>query len=355
MDLAGAIDCDIHPAVPSMDALLPYLDGHWADAVQERGIGLMQLASYPPNIPFTTRADWRSNGRPPCTVAQLRTDLLDRFQLRHAICNPLFGAQLPFSEDMGAAFARAVNRWMAATLLDHDPRLRAAILVAPQNPELAAREIERCAADPRFVQVLLLAMGDTPLGRRSHWPIYEAATRHNLPIGIHAGSSFRHPVTSIGWPSYYYEDYGDQPQGFQGQLASLVCEGAFTKFPTLRVVLIESGVTWLPAFLWRLTKLWKGIRSEIPWVDQPPDDIVRAHVRLTAQPFDAPRDPATVARILDHIGSDDMLLFASDYPHWQFDGDAALPPGLPRKILVENALATYPRLNEPRLNDPRLN
>jgi predicted TIM-barrel fold metal-dependent hydrolase len=44
-----------------------------------------------------------------------------------------------------------------------------------------------------------------------------------------------------------------------------------------------------------------------------------------------------------------MLLFSSDFPHWQFDGDAVMPKGIPerlrRKILVENPLATYDRLN----------
>ena len=347
--LAGAIDCDIHPTVPNMDALLPFLDGHWADAVRERGIGAMQLASYPPRAPFSVRADWREDGAAPAsTIAQIRRDVLDRWQLRYAICNCLFGVQLPFSEDMGAAFARAVNRWIAVRFLDEEPRLRASIVIAPQNVELAVAEIERCATDRRFVQILLLAMGDRPLGSRSYWPIYEAAQRHDLPIGIHAGSSFRHAPTSVGWPSYFYEDYGNQPQGFQGQLASMICEGIFTRFRDLRVVLIESGVTWLPAFLWRLTKLWKGVRTEIPWVDQSPDEIVRTHVRLTAQPFDAPADPQIVARMLEHLGGDDLLLFASDYPHWQFAGDDALPPGFPaslhHKLLLANASATYRRL-----------
>jgi predicted TIM-barrel fold metal-dependent hydrolase len=55
-----------------------------------------------------------------------------------------------------------------------------------------------------------------------------------------------------------------------------------------------------------------------------------------------------VPRVLEMLGSDDMLMWASDWPHWQYEGDAALPPGLPEallpRILRENALETYPRL-----------
>ena len=124
----------------------------------------------------------------------------------------------------------------------------------------------------------------------------------------------------------------------------------FAKFPGLKVVLIESGVTWLPGFLWRISKFWRGVRAEVPWVDRSPADIVRDHVRLTIQPFDAPAEPDVVERVIDQLRSDDILLFASDFPHWQFDGDDAMPLGLPdalkRKIMVENPLATYPRLSE---------
>ena len=35
---AEAIDCDVHPAVPGMAALAPYLDDHWRRSVEERGI-----------------------------------------------------------------------------------------------------------------------------------------------------------------------------------------------------------------------------------------------------------------------------------------------------------------------------
>ncbi len=122
-------------------------------------------------------------------------------------------------------------------------------------------------------------------------------------------------MTAVGWPTTFTEEYVNQATAFQSQLTSLIAEGVFAKFPALTVVLMESGVTWLPAYLWRLTKFWKGLRSEIPWVSDPPSSIVRDRVRLTLQPFDAPPDPSSVMRLIDHIGSDEMLLFSTDYPH----------------------------------------
>jgi predicted TIM-barrel fold metal-dependent hydrolase len=344
------IDCDVHPTVPGIKALLPYLDAYWRDSVEERGIGSFDSQSYPPNAPITARPDWRGPNGLAATSAAGLAPVFDLLGAGTAICNCLYGVQMIFAEDLAHVFARALNEWIAREWLDRDPRLRASIVVPLQNVEHAVDEIERCAADRRFVQILVLAMGEVPLGRRHLWPIYAAAERHRLPIGIHAGSSYRHPVTSLGWPSYYIEDYVSQSQGFQSQLASLVCEGVFAKHPGLKVVLLESGVTWLPGFLWRFSKFWRGLRPEIPWVDRPPEEIVRDHVRLTIQPLDAPGDPAAAERAIEHLRSDAILLYASDFPHWQFDGDAVMPAGIPdamkTRIMVENPLATYPRLTE---------
>jgi predicted TIM-barrel fold metal-dependent hydrolase len=346
-----SIDCDVHPAVPDMAALLPHLDDFWRDSVTERGIGSLESISYPPKAPISARPEWRGkNGLAATDVKALQDHVFDAWGASLAICNCLYGVQLVFSEDMARAFARAVNDWIVKEWLDRDVRLRASIVVPLQNPEYAVDEIERCAPDRRFVQILVLAMNEMPLGRRQYWPIYAAAERHSLPLGIHAGSSYRHPVTSLGWPSYYIEDYASQSQGFQSQVASLICEGVFAKFPGLKVVLLESGVTWLPGFLWRFSKFWRGLRPEVPWVDRSPSEIVRDHIRLTITPFDAPDDPNVVLKALEHLRSDDILLYASDFPHWQFDGDAVLPAALPaslhRKVLLDNPLSTYARLNE---------
>jgi predicted TIM-barrel fold metal-dependent hydrolase len=349
---AGAIDCDIHPSIPGITALLPYLPGHWSTMVQTRGMDDLNSMSYPANAPLTARTDWRpASGKPGGSLGQIQRECLDGFGTSIAICNCLYGVQLLFAEDMAVAFARAVNDWTRCELLDRDPRLRASIVIPIQSVERSVDEIERCATDPRFVQVLLLASGDQPLGKRVYWPIYAAAQRHGLPIGIHAGSSYHNPPTAVGWPTYYTEDYVAQAQAFQSQLTSLICEGVFNRYPDLKVVLLESGWTWLPAHLWRLTKYWRGLRMEIPWVDRSPADIVRSNVRLSLQPTDGPPDRVSMERIIEHMKSNELLLFSTDYPHWQFEGTNALPADLPaslmRQIMVDNPRATYARLLEP--------
>ncbi len=111
---------------------------------------------------------------------------------------------------------------------------------------------------------------------------------------------------------------------------SFLAEGVFQQFPRL-----QAGAASNPAspgcrhLLWRTNKSWRGVRAEVPWIDRPPAEIIREHVRLTLQPVDAPAgDAQKLLRTLEHIGSDRMLLFSTDYPHWQFDGDDVLPDGL---------------------------
>jgi uncharacterized protein len=352
LPIKGAIDCDLHLAPPSMAALTPYFDDFWREHFAERYIDQapFTLMSYAPNLPQSARPDWRpAKGPAAATLDAVRAQALDPFGTRFAVANVLHGAVALFNADMAAAVCKAVNDYVAREWLDREPRLRTSILVAPQDAELAAAEIERCAADPRFVQVLLLVMGDRPLGHRTYWPMYRAAERHGLPIGVHAGSIFRHAPTGSGWPSYHLEDSILQSTAFEDTVVSFLAEGVFQKFPATKLMLLESGFSWLPPLLWRNNRSWRGMRTEVPWIDRAPAEIVRDHVRFSLQPFDVP-NADILNRLMDHVRSDELIVFSTDYPHWHFDGMDALPDGLSdamiNKILIDNPLATYPRLRE---------
>ncbi len=154
----GPVDCDIHPTVPGIKALLPYLPTHWAEQTLARGITDQETYLYPNNSPMTARADWRpAKGKAGADIAQLRKQGLDAFGTSIAIANCVYGVHLMFSSDMAVAFATAVNDWMAREWLDKEPRLRASIVIPLQDPERAVEEIDRRARDKRFVQVLMLA------------------------------------------------------------------------------------------------------------------------------------------------------------------------------------------------------
>lgn len=347
------IDCDVHVAVPDTAALLPFFNDYWRNTIRERGVARtnLTLTAAPPRAPVNSRPDWRPQEGPPGSwLDRLQADALDGFGPRFAILNCVHAAEVMFGDDLAAAFCSAVNDWLVAEWLDRDPRLRASIVVPVHNVDLAVAEIERCAKDPRFVQVLLPGAAEMPYGRRPFWPVLAAAERHGLAIGIHAGSSYRSAPTAVGWSSFFLVDYVAFSTIAEGQLMSLITEGVFQKFPALKVVFAECGFMWYPAFIWRADKTWRGVRTEIPWVDVPPSEVAEAHVRFTLQPVDAPPDAADLAAALTHLGSDRMLLFSSDYPHWHYDGLEALPTGFPealtRRVLVDNPLETYPRLAE---------
>src|SRR5262249_56728965 len=157
--MSGAIDCDVHPTVPDMKALLPYMDDFWRETVEERGINSLETVTYPPNAPLTSRPEWRGkNGRPALAAAELTAQVCDRWQAGAAILNCLYGVGLVFSEDMAAAFTRALNDWVVKEWLDRDPRLRAPIVIPAQNTEYAVAEIQRCAQGQRLVPIPGLAM-----------------------------------------------------------------------------------------------------------------------------------------------------------------------------------------------------
>jgi predicted TIM-barrel fold metal-dependent hydrolase len=347
----GLVDCDVHNTPASDQALRPYLSERWRRHVERFGLrtrhGLAAGFPYPKSTPGAARLDaWPPDGGPPgSNLVFMREQLLDPLGISYAVLNCLHPGAGQVDAELGAALCGAVNDWQQAEWLEPEPRLRASIVIPFDEAELSVAEIERVGLLPGFVQTLMLVRSLEPMGRRRYWPIYAACERLGLPVGMHFGGYSGHPISSSGWPSYYLEDHTGMAMSFQSQVISLVFEGVFERFPGLRVVLIEGGVAWLPPLVWRMDRLFDEMRDEVPSLRRRPSEYVREHVFLTTQPVEEPGDPAHLLQVFERIG-EDRLLFATDYPHWDYDDPvrafpSPLPAGLRERVYAGNARGVY--------------
>lgn len=341
------IDCDLHVNVPSVYALFRYLPIYWQEHINQTLFKGPSESAYPRNAPITARpGSVPEGGVPGSSLAFLREQVLDPLDVEFGVINCTYAVDSLHNPDSAIALSRAVNDWQRDEWLGAEPRLRGSIVVPPQLPVQAAEEIDRVAASDRFVQVLLPVRSMLPYGNRIYHPLWDAIARHNLVAALHFGGVPGNPPTPSGWPSYYLEEYAGMAQVFQSQLVSIVSEGVFDQFPNLRLVCLESGWTWLPSFFWRFDKEWRNLRRLVPWVRRAPSAYIREHVRFGIQPLDLPPEPSALLQILDQIGSDDLLLYGSDYPHQhRFDPEEdflkRISARTAAKIRSENARALY--------------
>jgi predicted TIM-barrel fold metal-dependent hydrolase len=88
----------------------------------------------------------------------------------------------------------------------------------------------------------------------------------------------------------------------------------------------------------------KGARRDVPWLTGSVWDLLRERLKLTVAPLDA-GPPEELARIVEWLGSDEMLMFATDYPHTHDDDIRVLLDVLPddarSKLMADNARALY--------------
>jgi uncharacterized protein len=348
----GIIDCDIHPLPKSPKSLHPYLPKRWQEHGEQFGAHLRQpfihTTQYPRTAPLICRRDaWPPSGGPPGSdLAFLQEQHLDPNNVLKAVLIPLFGnVGSERNLDYARALATAHNDWQVAEWLERDDRLHASLVVVQDDPIAAVKEIERCARDRRFVQIMLAPRSSEPLGRQRYWPIYEAAQAFGLPLGIHSYGIGGHASTGGGWPSFYIEEHYATTMGGPAVMSSMILEGVLEKFPALKVVLVEIGFAWVPSFAWRLDRLWERMRGEVPHVARAPSEYVKRSFWFTTQPMEEPRQPEQMRRIFDWLGWD-RLLFSSDYPHWDQDDPAyaftlKLSPAERRQIVRTNAETLY--------------
>jgi predicted TIM-barrel fold metal-dependent hydrolase len=349
------VDCDVHPAPRSAAELLEYLPDRYQGKVGDmlrswfrmnRGTGV--LTGFGALATGMRRDAMPKTGPGGSDPSLMEEQLLVQAGVTCAILIPLTVTGMANPEHE-AALCAATNAWLADNWLgkyNGHGRYRGSIMVCPDVPEAALEEIERWSKHGGFVQVMIPPTVRGSYGLPQYFPIFEAAVRHGLPVATHINRTPGIAMLSpVGFVSYYFEFHPQYTLYYYPHVASLVMSGVFARLPDLRFVLVEGGVSWLAPFMWRLDHYWRQFGSEVPWLDRPPSEYVRNQILVTTQPLERPNRTRRLHEYLNWMGSERMVMFSTDYPHWDYDHpEAALlrfPDEVRAKFAYQNAAELY--------------
>jgi hypothetical protein len=119
------------------------------------------------------------------------------------------------------------------------------------------------------------------------------------------------------------------------------------RFPNLKIVFLESGVFYIPMMMYRFDQYFLKRRAEAPLLKELPSEYMRRSFYWGSQPLEAPKQQAYTKAIFDMIDAPRHLLYASDYPHWDYDDPVVinrltfLPEEDKAAILAGNALSVF--------------
>jgi uncharacterized protein len=347
------IDCDVHPYLPTPDlsTIGEYMPSAWRERFAMKGV---PLGATVPTVRFcqpaggSIRPDSISpkggpGGSDPEFVAD---ELFEQLGASCALLSSLQAGALAVAlsgPDESVVLCSAFNDYFLEHWVGYDSRFKYAICVTPQDPAAGAAEIKRLAGRPG-VDAVFMPPNAILMGNRYFHPVYEAACEAGLPIVSHvtgADMIFQGaPAQAVALPETFVERRMSFPQVAESNLANLVFNGVFERFPELRMMFVEFGFTWALSHVWRMDSMWKNLRMEVPWVKRWPREIVDDQIRFTTQPMEEPARREDMVALIEMFGPH-LLMFSTDYPHW--DGDDPdyamrfLPQEIKERIFSANA------------------
>lgn len=244
------------------------------------------------------------------------------------------------NRELEAPIALAWARWATERILGVEPRIVSLMMLPFADPEASLRLVEEVAGKQGIVGFMITGARYEPTHDRRYMKVYRAIEELGLPIAFHGsynmGDRGMHQlnrfisVHALGFPLYNMI-----------QATNWVVNGMPERFPGLRVVFIEGGLAWVPFLMQRLDHEFLMRPSEAPLLTRRPSEYMREFF-YTTQPMET-EDERALRMTLEMIDADTQLLWASDWPHWDWDPPAKvwdlgfLPESTRRNILGENA------------------
>jgi predicted TIM-barrel fold metal-dependent hydrolase len=219
--------------------------------------------------------------------------------------------------DMEVELCWAYNRWLTEKALpESDGRFYSMLSLPLSEPEAAMRQIETFAGRKGVAGFMITSVRGQPVHHNRYMKVYRALEERNLPLSFHSAINPSEPVFKtlnrfasvhgLGFPFYNIL-----------HVTNWVTNGIGERFPKLKVIWIEGGLAWVPFLMQRLDHEFMLRPSEYPLLRKKPSDYMR-DMYYASQPMETV-DREALECTFRMINAETQLLYASDYPHWDFD------------------------------------
>ncbi len=246
--------------------------------------------------------------------------------------------------EMEVAIAYGFARWMTEEILPYDDSMKTMLYLPFSSPEACTQLIKEFGDKKGVVGFLVTSCRYQPVYHNSYMPVYKLLEEKGLPLGFHSVSNWQErpfqqlnrflSSHALGFPLYNMI-----------QMTNLIVNGIPERFPDLKFIFIEAGVAFIPFLMMRLDTDYLYRSSDAPLLTKRPSEYIR-NFYFTSQPIEHAEDKH-METIFDMFDAENQLLYASDYPHQDFDTPATiydlpfLSQTAKRKILGENALKLF--------------
>ncbi|MEQ9815427.1 MAG: amidohydrolase family protein [Azospirillaceae bacterium] len=251
---------------------------------------------------------------------------------------------------MEMAMYRAYHQWHEDYCGAYPDRLGGVILASARDIEGSLKEIERWGKSRWAWGVLVYAPVGVPLDHPDLEPIWAAAQEYDLSVTLHTFTVMP-PYAPGGedtWGNLWLQRSAAHPWCGMRNMAALLGSGVMDRFPKLRIGTLEAGHGWLPFWIERLDEHAETIKSALPDLKHKPSEYVKSGRYF--QSIEIPEGEKMTSFVMDYVG-DDVLMYASDYPHGEShfpeSVDLVLGWSMPeerkRKLFWENPVKFYAR------------
>lgn len=281
-----------------------------------------------------------------------RLELMNEQGIDRALMFPtlasLIEERMRDAPELTHAVVHALNEWMYETWqFNYEGRIFATPVITLPIVEKAIEELEWVVA--RGAKAILVRpappsgiRGPRSFGLEEFDPFWEKVVETGVLVGMHSSDSGYDRYTN-DWMGNDSEMLPFQPQAFrmlsqwrpvEDSVAALICHGALSRHPDLKVAVIENGSSWVAPLLSNLKDIYKKMPQDFL---EDPVAVFKRNVYVS--PF-WEEDLGALAEL---IGTEHVL-FGSDYPHPEGLADpasyvdelAGLPDESIRKIMGGN-------------------